>query len=179
MFPGSVWILITVIILIKWPIAVMKFFSNTDPSSEQDRQDHDPIEAGSFVESDRIEKSWPDEKLVIRSLFHNDRIVSGIGPRRSLIAPNNTLRPKQNSRHFPDDIFKCIFFNENVWTRMTFALKFVPKCSVDNIPVLLQTMAWRRPGDKPLSEPIMVSLLTHICVTRPQWVNWSWFAPRG
>ena len=32
-------------------------------------------------------------------------------------------------------------------------------------------MAWRRPGDKPLSEPMMVNLLTHICVTRPQWVN--------
>ena len=32
-------------------------------------------------------------------------------------------------------------------------------------------MAWRRPGDKPLCGPIMVKLLTHICVTRPQWVN--------
>ena len=32
-------------------------------------------------------------------------------------------------------------------------------------------MAWRRPGDKPLSEPMMVSLPTHICVTRPQWVD--------
>ena len=32
-------------------------------------------------------------------------------------------------------------------------------------------MAWRRPGAKPLSGPMMVSLLTHICVTRPQWVN--------
>ena len=32
-------------------------------------------------------------------------------------------------------------------------------------------MAWRRSGDKPLSEPMMVSSLTHICVTRPQWVN--------
>ena len=30
-------------------------------------------------------------------------------------------------------------------------------------------MAWRWPGDKPLSDPMMVSLLTHICVTRPQW----------
>ena len=36
---------------------------------------------------------------------------------------------------------------------------------------LVQIMAWRRSGDKPLSEPMMVSLLTHICVTRPQWVN--------
>ena len=35
-------------------------------------------------------------------------------------------------------------------------------------------MAWRRPGDKPLSEPMMVKLLTHICVTRPQWVNSLW-----
>ena len=32
-------------------------------------------------------------------------------------------------------------------------------------------MAWRRPGDKPLSESMMVSLPTHICITRPQWVN--------
>ena len=32
-------------------------------------------------------------------------------------------------------------------------------------------MAWRRSGDKPLSEPMMVGLPTHICVTRPQWVN--------
>ena len=30
-------------------------------------------------------------------------------------------------------------------------------------------MAWRRPCDKSLSEPIMVCLPTHICVTRPQW----------
>ena len=32
-------------------------------------------------------------------------------------------------------------------------------------------MAWRQTGDKPLSESMMVSLPTHICVTRPQWVN--------
>ena len=38
-------------------------------------------------------------------------------------------------------------------------------------------MAWRRPGDKPLSEPMMVRLPTHICVTRPQWVNL--LGPRG
>ena len=35
-------------------------------------------------------------------------------------------------------------------------------------------MAWRRPGDKLLSEPVMARLLTHICVTRPQWVNSLW-----
>ena len=36
-------------------------------------------------------------------------------------------------------------------------------------------MAWRRPGDKPLSEPMVVySLLAHICATQPQWVNVPW-----
>ena len=50
-------------------------------------------------------------------------------------------------------------------------MKFVPKGPINNIPALVQIMAWRRPGDKPLSEPMMVILTTHICVTRPQWVN--------
>ena len=51
------------------------------------------------------------------------------------------------------------------------SLKFVPKGPINNIPALVQIMTWRRPGDKPLSEPMMVGLLTHICVTRPQWVK--------
>ena len=50
-------------------------------------------------------------------------------------------------------------------------MKFVPKGPINNIPALVHIMAWRRPGDEPLSEPMLVSLTTHICVTRPQWVN--------
>ena len=83
----------------------------------------------------------------------------------------NTLRPRQDGRYFADDVLKCIFLNENVWISLKIPLKFVPRGPINNIPALLQIMAWRRPGDKPLSEPMMVSLLTHICVTRPQWVN--------
>ena len=83
----------------------------------------------------------------------------------------NTLRPRQNGRRFPDGIFKCIFLNENVWISIKVSLTFVPNGPINNIPALVQIMAWRRSGDKPLSEPMMVSLLTHICVTRPQWVN--------
>ena len=83
----------------------------------------------------------------------------------------NTLRPRENGRHFEDDIFKCIFVNENLWMPIKISLKFVPKGPINNIPALVQTMAWRRPGDKPLSEPMMVRLPTHICVTRPQWVK--------
>ena len=89
------------------------------------------------------------------------------GPQLTL----NTLRPWQNGRHFADDVFKCIFLNENMWILLKISLKFVPKSPTNNIPSLVRIMAWRRPGDKPLSEPMMDSLLTHICVTRPQWVN--------
>ena len=83
----------------------------------------------------------------------------------------NTLRPRQDGRHFPDDIFKCIFLNENARILIKISLMFVPKDSIDNIPTLVQIMAWRRPGGKPLSEPMVVSLPTHICVARPQWVK--------
>ena len=81
----------------------------------------------------------------------------------------NRLRPRRNWYHFADDIFKRIFFSENVWISITISLKFVPTGRINNIPAVVQIMAWRRPGDMPLSEPMVVSLLTHICVTRPQW----------
>ena len=74
----------------------------------------------------------------------------------------NTLSPRRNEQHFADDIFKRIFFNENVWISIKISLKFVPKGPINNIPALVQIMAWHRSGDKPLSEPMMVSLPTHI-----------------
>ena len=42
------------------------------------------------------------------------------------------------------------------------SLKFIPKGPIDNIPSLVQIMAWRRPGDKPLSEPMMFFSLTYM-----------------
>ena len=91
------------------------------------------------------------------------------------------MRPRQNGQHFADGIFKCIFLNENVWISIKIWLKFVPKGPINNIPTLVQIMAWCWPGDKPLSEPMMevywciyalLSLndlthwgrVTHICV---------------
>ena len=83
----------------------------------------------------------------------------------------NTLRPRQNGRHFADDIFKCIILNVDVWIPIKISLKFVTQGPINIIPALVQIIAWRRQGDKPLSEPMMVRLPTHICVTRPQWDN--------
>ena len=59
----------------------------------------------------------------------------------------NTLRPRRNGRHFPDDIFKWIFLNENVWVLIKISLGFIPRCPIKNIPALVQIMAWGRPGD--------------------------------
>ena len=79
----------------------------------------------------------------------------------------NTLRSRKHGRHFADDTFKRIFLNENVRISTNNSLNIVPKGSINNIPAVVQIMAWRRPGDKPLSEPMMVWSLTHICVARP------------
>ena len=69
--------------------------------------------------------------------------------------------------------FQMHFLNKNVWIPIKVSLEFVPKGPINNMLALVQIMAWRRPGDKPLSEPMTVSLPTHICVARPQWVEYQ------
>ena len=61
-----------------------------------------------------------------------------------------------------------IFLNEDARISIDISLKFVPKGQINEIPALVQIMAWRRPGDESLSEPMMRSLLTNICISRPQ-----------
>ena len=85
--------------------------------------------------------------------------------------PLNTLRPGLDGRYFGDDVLKCIFLNEIVWISLKISLKFVPKGPINNITALVQIMACSRPCDKPLSEPMLVFVPTHICVTWSQWVN--------
>ena len=53
-----------------------------------------------------------------------------------------------------DDIFKCIFLNGNDIIPIQISMKFVPRSLISNKPALVQVMAWRRTGDKPLSEPL-------------------------
>ena len=55
----------------------------------------------------------------------------------------------------PYAIFKCIFFDENDRIPIQISLKFVPKSPIDNKPAMVQVMAWRRPCDKPLPEPLL------------------------
>ena len=48
--------------------------------------------------------------------------------------------------------------NKIGWIPIEISLKFVPKGPINNIPALVQIMAWRRTGDKPLSEPMVTQL---------------------
>ena len=72
----------------------------------------------------------------------------------------NPLRSRRNGHHFADGIFKRIFLDENVLISIKISLKFVAKGQINNIPALVQIMAWRRPGDMQLSEPIMHGYFT-------------------
>ena len=95
---------------------------------------------------------WP--ALVIINAMHCGMVK---------VQPFNTLRLRQNCCHFADNIFKCIFQNEYERISLQISLKFVTKVRINKIPALVQIMAWCR--------PIMVKLLTCICITQPQWVK--------
>ena len=69
------------------------------------------------------------------------------------------------------NIFVIIFVNEKFCILIRISIKFIPKDPIYNSSLLVRIMAWRWPGDKPLFEPMMVNLLTPICVTRSPWVN--------
>ena len=118
-------------------------------------------------------KKWRPFRISFNVLMYYDAVVCFIYRPilecRHVSCLFNTLRPRQHFRHFADDVFKSISLNENIFISIKISLTFVPKGSINNMPSLVQTLAWRRAGDKPLSEPMIVSLLTHICVTRPQW----------
>ena len=77
-----------------------------------------------------------------------------------------TLTLRQNGCHF----LKHIFLNENVWILIKISLKFVPKAPINNVPALVQIMAWHLSGDKPLSKPMIAyTVCWYTC--RPKWVN--------
>ena len=79
----------------------------------------------------------------------------------------DTFSPRRNCRLFADDISKSIFLHENILISSIVSLNFAPIGQINNIPALVQITACGRLGDKPLSEPMMVSLLTHSSFRTP------------
>ena len=122
------------------------------------------------------EAEWSIHAYVNQTFSGSDNGLSP-GRRQAIIWTNaaslsfNALRPRRNGRHF-----QTTFSNAFSWMEiLEFSLKFHWNLFLvvqnNNIPSLVQIMAWRRPSNKPLSETTMGSLMTHICVTRPQWVK--------
>ena len=75
---------------------------------------------------------------------------------------------------FADNIFKSIFLNKNGRILIQISLKFVPRSSNDNKSALVQVMAWRQTGDKPLSEQMLTQFTdAYTCIwsSRGRWVN--------
>ena len=81
----------------------------------------------------------------------------------------NKLRPRKNGRHFADDLFKCIFLDENVRNSIEISLKFLPNGPNNNIPALVQVMVWRRPRDKPLSRFLSLARSSSSSHIEPVW----------
>ena len=59
----------------------------------------------------------------------------------------NLLRSRRNRRHLKGDFLKSIFLKEHAWIAFKISLKLDPKVWVNNTSSLVQTMAWRRPGN--------------------------------
>ena len=83
----------------------------------------------------------------------------------------NALRSRQNGRISQTTFSSAFYWMKIYELQLIIHWSFVPKGPINNIAALVQIMGRRRPGDKPLSEPMLVSLPTHICVIRPQWIN--------
>ena len=113
-----------------------------------------------------VNKKYPWQGRLSSHLDNTEHVIRHPRLTSASLQLTNTLRPGRNRRHFTDDIFKCIFLNENVWISNP-----IPKGSINDMRSLFQIMAWRRPNDKPLSEPMTVRLLMKLCVIRPQWVT--------
>ena len=65
------------------------------------------------------------------------------------------LPPGQDGHHFSDDTFKCIFMKGKFCILIPISFKVVPKGAIDNKLALVQVVAWRQTGDKPLPEPML------------------------
>ena len=89
------------------------------------------------------------QKLCVR----NPTVTSGFSPKLQWCLTH--LLMNKMAGILADGIFKCIFLNENDWIPIQISLKFVPRNPIDNKAALVQVMAWRRTGDKPLPEPMM------------------------
>ena len=96
-----------------------------------------------------VKTFWPSSCWIWFLNFNHGHVVLII----------NSSPPGLNGCHFADDTLKCIFMNEKFFILIRISLKFVPEGLINSKSALVQVMAWRRTGNKPLPEP-MLTLFT-------------------
>ena len=75
--------------------------------------------------------------VAVNAMPANGLTPKGARPSTDTMKLVNTLRLKQDGHPFPDDNFKCIFLNENIWILIKITLNFVPSGKINNIPALV------------------------------------------
>ena len=83
----------------------------------------------------------------------------------------NPSLPGRLSGKIAHDIFRCLFFNENVGISIEISMKIVHKGPIDNKPALVQVMVWRRTDDKTLPERMLTQFTDAYMRHYGRWVN--------
>ena len=78
-----------------------------------------------------------------------------------------------------DDIFKCIFLNENDNILIEISLKLVPRSPINNKSALVQVMAWHQTGDKPLPETMMTQFSDEYMLVGDELTHYSLMVSYG
>ena len=104
---------------------------------------------------------------------NNVKIWNLMNPMKSKIfdLKINTLRLRQNGRHFANDLFKRIFVNEKVRIFVQISLKFILECPINNNQHWFRWWLGAKKATSHYLNQWWSSLLMHIWVTRPQWVK--------
>ena len=100
------------------------------------------------------------------SLYCNRSQVTKVSPWE----PVNSISPGQNSRHFTDNIFRCIFMNEKFCILIKISLKYVSKGLINNNPALFSIMAWRQKALHSLLYAIIFQCLPNYSQSHQTWL---------
>ena len=134
------------------------------------------ISPGIFQFQHRIHELH-EEMVNIVSIHFTDDLTSVIDGKSCLIFFHthsymfNTLKPRKKWTPFRRPHFQAHWHEWKCMNLDKISWKFALRGPINDIQASVHIMAWRRPGDKLLSEPMMISLPTQICVTWPQWIT--------
>ena len=109
-------------------------------------------------------KHFVNSCALVNMILNNSRCLLHIEPRRR---QSLTRCGRDRTDVISQTIF-WMYFLEGECMNFDINLEFVTKGPINNIPALVQIMAWRWPGDRPLCEPMMIRIPTLICVTLPR-----------